>query len=41
VSTVNDDAHDNRFLEELPRFPGIEEDAAPVRLLCTEYPAGA
>jgi D-lyxose ketol-isomerase len=22
VSTVNDDAHDNRFLEELPRFPG-------------------
>ncbi|MCB9850724.1 MAG: D-lyxose/D-mannose family sugar isomerase [Phycisphaerales bacterium] len=39
VSTVNDDANDNRFLDELPRYPGIEEDAAPVRLLCTEYPA--
>jgi len=38
VSTVNDDAADNRFLEKLPRFPGIEEDAAPLRLLCTEYP---
>jgi D-lyxose ketol-isomerase len=39
VSTVNDDANDNRFLEELPRFPGIEEDVKPLRLLCTEYPA--
>jgi D-lyxose ketol-isomerase len=38
VSTVNDDARDNRFLEELPRFPGIEEDEPPIRLLCNEYP---
>lgn len=38
VSTVNDDAHDNRFLEPLPRYPGIEEDAQPIRLLCNEYP---
>jgi len=38
VSTVNDDAHDNRFYEPLPRYPGIEEDAQPIRLLCNEYP---
>jgi len=38
VSAVNDDARDNRFLEELPRYPGIEEDEAALRLLCTEYP---
>ncbi len=38
VSTVNDDAKDNRFKDELPRFPGVEEDEAPYRLLCTEYP---
>ncbi|MCP4247601.1 MAG: D-lyxose/D-mannose family sugar isomerase [bacterium] len=38
VSAVNDDATDNRFLEELPRFPGIEEDQSPLRLLCMEYP---
>ena len=37
VSQVNDDATDNRFHESLPRFPEIEEDAAPVHLLCTEY----
>jgi len=30
VSSVNDDTCDNRFLEELPRFPAIEEDE-PVR----------
>lgn len=30
---------DNRFLEEMGRFPAIEEDEAPFRLLCTEYPA--
>jgi D-lyxose ketol-isomerase len=34
VSAVNDDARDNRFLEALPRFPGIEEDEPPLRLLC-------
>ncbi len=38
VSTVNDDARDNRFHEDLPRFPGVEEDEPPFRLLCTEYP---
>jgi len=36
VSTVNDDVNDNRFHEQLPRFPGIEEDDPPFRLLCTE-----
>lgn len=37
VSSVNDDAKDNYFLEPLPRFPEIVEDETPVRLLCTEY----
>jgi hypothetical protein len=37
VSSVNDDASDNYFLEPLPRFPEIVEDETPVRLLCTEY----
>jgi fructokinase len=34
----NDDANDNRFYEELGRFPSIEEDEPPYRLLCNEYP---
>ncbi|MHC4253360.1 MAG: D-lyxose/D-mannose family sugar isomerase [Planctomycetota bacterium] len=38
VSSVNDDAKDNRFLEPAGRFPTIEEDEPPYRLLCTEYP---
>ena len=38
VSMVNDDTTDNHFLEELARFPTIEEDEAPAHLLCTEYP---
>ena len=38
VSRVNDDEHDNRFLEPLARFPAIEEDQPPAHLLCTEYP---
>ncbi len=38
VSRVNDDANDNRFLEPLLRFPEIEGDEPPLRLLCTEYP---
>ena len=37
VSSVNDDATDNYFLELLPRFPQIYEDEPAVRLLCTEY----
>lgn len=39
VSQCNDDNTDNRFYEEMGRFPTIEEDAAPYRLLCNEYPA--
>ena len=38
VSQCNDDEHDNRFLPPVGRFPAIEEDAPPYRLLCNEYP---
>ena len=38
VSQVNDDRTDNRFLEPIGRFPEIEEDAAPLHLLVTDYP---
>lgn len=38
VSMCNDDENDNRFYESVGRFPTIEEDEAPYRLLCTEYP---
>ena len=38
VSSVNDDAADNRFLDAPGRFPEINEDEPPYRLLCTEYP---
>lgn len=38
VSMCNDDTVDNRFYEKLGRFPSIEEDEAPYRLLCNEYP---
>ena len=38
VSMVNDDVNDNRFYETMGRFPKIEEDEAPLRLLCNEYP---
>jgi D-lyxose ketol-isomerase len=38
VSKVNDDRHDNCFLEEVGRFPAIEEDCEPLHYLCTEYP---
>jgi len=37
VSAVNDDNTDNRFLDPIGRFPAIEEDEAPYRLLCTDY----
>jgi D-lyxose ketol-isomerase len=37
VSMVNDDQADNRFLESQPRFPAIEEDEAPLYLLCSDY----
>ncbi len=38
VSMCNDDENDNRFYEEMGRFPEIEEDEPPYRYLCTEYP---
>jgi D-lyxose ketol-isomerase len=38
VSMVNDDYSDNRFYQPRPRFPEIEEDEAPLFLLCTDYP---
>ena len=38
VSQCNDDEHDNRFNPPVGRFPTIEEDEPPYRLLCTEYP---
>ena len=37
VSSVNDDQHDNVFLEALARFPSIEEDEEPYRLLVGDY----
>ncbi len=39
VSQCNDDNSDNRFYENIGRFPEIEEDEAPYRLLCNEYPS--
>lgn len=38
VSQCNDDNTDNRFYEKVGRFPEIEEDENPYRLLCNEYP---
>lgn len=38
VSSLNDDATDNRFKDPLPRFPAIEEDEEARRCLCFEYP---
>lgn len=39
VSQCNDDNTDNRFNPPVGRFPEIEEDCEPIRLLCNEYPA--
>lgn len=39
VSQCNDDNADNRFNPPVGRFPEIEEDEPPYRLLCNEYPA--
>lgn len=36
--STEDDNTDNRFYEKVGRFPEIEEDEAPCRLLCNEYP---
>ncbi len=38
VSQCNDDNTDNRFEPPVGRFPAIEEDEKPYRLLCNEYP---
>lgn len=38
VSSVNDDATDNRFLDPLPRYPKVEEDEAMLWPLCNERP---
>ena len=38
VSQCNDDNTDNRFQPPAGRFPAIEEDEPPYRLLCNEYP---
>ncbi len=40
VSMCNDDDNDNCFYEQVGRFPEIEEDEKPYRLLCTEYEKG-
>ena len=41
VSQCNDDQNDNRFSPPMGRFPAIEEDEPPYRLLCSEYPAAS
>ena len=41
VSQCNDDTNDNRFELPIGRFPTIEEDEPPYRLLCNEYPPAA
>ena len=38
VSQCNDDNTDNRFNPPVGRFPAIDEDEPPYRLLCNEYP---
>ena len=38
VSNVNDDRTDNIFREKIGRFSAIEEDAAPLHLLVSDYP---
>jgi D-lyxose ketol-isomerase len=38
VSQCNDDNTDNRFNPPVGRFPAVEEDEPPYRLLCNEYP---
>lgn len=38
VSQCNDDNNDNRFNPPVGRFPVIDEDEPPYRLLCNEYP---
>lgn len=37
VSTVNDDKTDNEFEMDLGRFPKVDEDEPPLRLLVSDY----
>jgi D-lyxose ketol-isomerase len=37
VSLVNDDSADNRFYDQVGRFPAIEEDEEPLHLLVGDY----
>ena len=37
VSLVNDDSSDNRFHENVGRFPVVEEDEDPLHLLASDY----
>lgn len=37
VSSVNDDEHDNHFLQPIARYNNIEEDEPAVLVLCNEY----
>lgn len=37
VSMVNDDNNDNRFHDQVGRFPEIDEDVEPVHLLVNDY----
>jgi len=37
VSSTNNDDTDNYFYEPVGRYPKVEEDEPPLRLLCTEY----
>lgn len=37
VSSPNDDDGDNRFFEDLGRFPLVEEDEEPLRLMIPDY----
>lgn len=37
VSSVNDDEHDNHFLQPIDRYNTIEEDEPAVLVLCNEY----
>lgn len=37
VSSTNDDDSDNRFYENLGRFPEVDEDETPIRLMISDY----
>lgn len=37
VSSVNDDEHDNHFLQPVARYNNVEEDEPAVLVLCNEY----